>query len=243
MGMYLNMWEHTKTQRISLRQRFRKIQRKIKSQMLTFLSFRNLQYIAQLMKGQSQNKKIFWQSKRIHTDLCRGKKNSKNKWIQVFISVQTAVDTKFRLPGSKMYTIWKPVCINCDGGNRSFAKLHMRRARWILLTVLNWTPHFFKTCDIQRSCYIKSANVLTIPNKLTQVQAALRRPNRSVCAVCQGYQKTVFVWNWQELLSYLDIDISWEGESFRGQKEKKSEEMKGQNKKTIKPLFILNHKM
>lgn len=51
-----------------------------------------------------------------------------------------AVDTKFRLPGSKMYTVRKHVCINCDGGNRSFTLLHMRRARWILLTVLKWIP-------------------------------------------------------------------------------------------------------
>lgn len=27
-----------------------------------------------------------------------------------------AVDTKFKLAGSKMYTVRKHVCVNCDGG-------------------------------------------------------------------------------------------------------------------------------
>lgn len=72
-----------------------------------------------------------------------------------FISVQMAVDTKFRPPGSKMYTVQKHVCINCDGGNRSFTQLLMSRARWILLTVLKWILHFLSPVTFREAVTLK----------------------------------------------------------------------------------------
>lgn len=66
-----------------------------------------------------------------------------------------AVDTRAWLPGSKMYTVRKHVCINCDGGNRSFTLLHMRRARWILLAVLKWILHFLSPVTFREAVTLK----------------------------------------------------------------------------------------
>lgn len=80
-----------------------------------------------------------------------GKKKKK----KLFISFQMAVDTQFRFPSSKMYTVRKHVCINCDGGNRSFTLLHMRRASWILLTVLRWILHFLSPVTFREAVTLK----------------------------------------------------------------------------------------
>lgn len=71
------------------------------------------------------------------------------------VKVHKAVDTKFRLPGIKMYTVRKHVCINCDEGNQSFTLLHMRRARWILLTVLKWILHFLSPATFREAVTLK----------------------------------------------------------------------------------------
>lgn len=75
--------------------------------------------------------------------------------LQFYISVQMAVATQFWLTGSKMYTVRKHVCINCDGGNRSFTLLHMRRASWILLTVLKWILHFLSPVTFREAVTLK----------------------------------------------------------------------------------------
>lgn len=91
--------------------------------------------------------------------------------------------------GFQLYTVQKHVYTNCDEGNGSFTLLHMRGARWILLTVPKWVLHFLSLLTFRGGHQIKIHNVLTISNKFTHCRdtelTGLSAP------MCQGYHKTV----------------------------------------------------
>lgn len=131
---------------------------------------------------ESINKKIFWQSSRLHgrsvlvLDLClhrvqekKGKKNnialyqSRRRWTQK--------------SGSWVCTVRKHVCVNCDGGNRSFTQLHMSRARWILLTALKWILHFLSPVTFREAATLKFSAIW-------QFQTNSRGPAAEACLGC-----------------------------------------------------------
>ena len=161
----------------------------------------------------------------------QSKKNKINKKFSV--SVQMAVDTKFKLAGSKMYTVRKHVCVNCDGGNRSFTQLHMRRARWILLTVLKWILHVLSPVTSREAVTLKFPAFWQFQTNLHKPRAALPRrradgADGAVRAACRGLSQGCIC---LKLTGPARKNLTpnqwgWEEAAGGGRRKKKSEERK-----------------
>lgn len=187
---HFGAYKHTETQRKPLRQMWRGKGEGRERWTHTFQTVTNAYRPA--TERRVSIRKYSDNQSRLHTDLglcyvyvCTELKKINKKFS---ISVQMAVDTKFKLAGSKMYTVRKHVCVNCDGGNRSFTQLHMRRARWILLTVLKWILHVLSPVTSREAVTLKFPAFWQFQTNLHRPRAALprRRADGAVRAACRG---------------------------------------------------------